>query len=348
MKKTKIIATVVLGVAAMTLAACGNNQASNKKETSSQSSKTVYPLKIKNFKKVAASGSTGDPTWPESTQTFTHAPKKVVANTRPMAELLLHLGLEKSIAGVGATFGDKDESVEKEFNHLNNLGDKYITQEKVLSVNPDFVFGRGGLFEKSEWGVGTVESLNEMQIPTYIMKTSTTGGTFDSIYGDIDNLGKIFNVKPAADAFKTKIKTQETSLKDRLKSVDKPQTFAYIISNDPTDLSGYSITGETFATSLFDMLKLKQAYDVPTGAVSIEKIIESNPDMIIISKWDNTDNAEKMVKELYKSDKVSNLKAIKNKKVYILNYNYMFGYSYQSLAGFDAFAKQVYPDLKDK
>lgn len=196
--------------------------------------------------------------------------------------------------------------------------------------------------------MGTVESLNEMQIPTYIMKTSITGGTFDSVYDDIDNLGKIFNVKPAADAFKTELKTKETKLKDRLKSINKTQTFAYIHSNDPTDISGYSITGDTFSVSLFKMLKLKQAYDVPTGTVSIEKIITSDPDIIIIPKWDDTDNAEKMVKAFYKSDKVSNLKAIKNKKVYILNYNYMFGYSYQSLTGFDAFAKQIYPDLKDE
>lgn len=105
-EKEKIIATVLLSVSVLALAACSNHQASKTKESSSQSAKTVYPLKIKNYKKWQQA-ATGDPTWPESTQTFTHAPKKVVANTRP-AELLLHLGLEKSIAGVGATFGDKD------------------------------------------------------------------------------------------------------------------------------------------------------------------------------------------------------------------------------------------------
>ena len=343
MKKMMIIA--MLGLSALTLAACGEKKSDSTTENSSQSAKTAYPLTIKNYKKVVGNSSTGDASWPESTQTFKQAPKKVVANTRPMAELLLHLGLEKSIAGVGAVFGEKDTSVEKEFDKLKDLGNNYITQETALSVNPDFVFGRGGLFEKSEWGVGTVESLNEMQIPTYITKTSITGGTFDSIYGDIDNLGKIFDVKPAADKFKGELKTQEANLKERLKPVKKTQTFAYIHSNDPADINGYSLTGDTFSVSLFKMLKLKQAYDVPTGTVSLEKIIESDPDIIIIPKWDDTDNAEKTVKGLYKSDKVSNLKAIKNKKVYILNYNYMFGYGYQSLAGFDAFAKQVYPEL---
>ncbi len=344
----KMIIAAVLGLSALTLAACGQKAAEKSTTSSSQSDQTTYPLRIKNYKKSVGSDSKAHPTWPESTQTFTHAPKKVLANTRPMAELLLHLGLEKSIAGVGAVFGEKDESVADEFDKLKSLGDNYIPQETALSVNPDMVFGRGGLFEKSEWGVGTVESLNEMNIPTYIMKTSIKGGTFDSIYGDIDNLGKIFDVKSAADKFKGELKAREAALKDSLKEVKKTQTFAYIHSNDPADISGYSLTGDTFSVSLFNMLKLKQAYDAPTGTVSIEKIIESDPDIIIIPKWDDTNNAEKTVKGLYNSDKVSNLKAIKNKKVYILNYNYMFGYGYQSLAGFEDFAKVVYPDLAKK
>ena len=102
MKKMMIIA--MLGLSALTLAACGEKKSDSTTENSSQSAKTAYPLTINNYKKVVGNSSTGDASWPETTQTFKQAPKKVVANTRPMAELLLHLGLEKSIAGVGAVF----------------------------------------------------------------------------------------------------------------------------------------------------------------------------------------------------------------------------------------------------
>ena len=91
----KIITAAVLGLSALTLAACGQKAAEKSTTSSSQSDQTTYPLRIKNYKKSVGSDSKADPTWPESTQTFTHAPKKVLANTRPMAELLLHLGLEK-------------------------------------------------------------------------------------------------------------------------------------------------------------------------------------------------------------------------------------------------------------
>ncbi|GAB2022465.1 ABC transporter substrate-binding protein [Pseudolactococcus yaeyamensis] len=343
MKKLGLLVTLAITILA--LVGCGNQKATHTVNESDQGDQTNYPLTIKNYAKGAGSKSNGIADWPEITETFTQAPTRVVANTRPMAELLLHLGLEKSIAGVGAVFGEKDVSVETAFGKLKSLGESYIPQEIVLSVNPDFVFGRGDLFEKSEWGVGTVEALNEMQIPTYIMKTSITGGTFDSIYDDIDNLGKIFDVKDKAEQFKTELKTHETNLKDSLSELKKTQTFAYLHSNDPSDISGYSLTSDTFSLSLFKLLNLKQAYDVPTGTVSIEKLIESNPDVIIVPKWDDTDNAEKMVKGLLASDKVSDMKAIKNKQIYIVNYNYLFGYSYQSLEGFEQLAKEMYPDL---
>lgn len=87
------------------------------------------------------------------------------------------------------------------------------------------------------------------------------------------------------------------------------------------------------------VLKLKQAYDVPTGTVSIEKIIESDPDIIIIPNGMKPITLKKQLKAFTAAIKCLTLKAIKNKKVYILNYNYMFGYGYQSLAGFEDFAK---------
>ena len=88
----KIITATVLGLSVLTLAACGQKATEKSAATVSQSDQTTYPLTIKNYKKSVGSDSKADPTWPESTQTFTHAPKKVLANTRPMAELLLNRG----------------------------------------------------------------------------------------------------------------------------------------------------------------------------------------------------------------------------------------------------------------
>lgn len=315
---------------------CGTNQKS--KDNTSSSSKN-YPLTISNFAKEE-----GATQWTKSKQTFNNPPKSVVANTQPMAELLLHLGLKDSISGVGAVFGDSDESVAKDFSQLKQLGDAYISKEVALSVNPDLVFGRGGLFENSEYGVGTVSSLNQMGINTYVMETSIEGGTFNDVYKDIENLGKIFDVEKKATVFSETLKTRQDSLNKKLNKITDKKTFACFINNDPDDLTAWSLADDSFSLSLFKMLKLEHAFK-ETGAISVETLIETDPDVLIISKWDESDSAEKMVQGILSNPKVSNLKAVKNKAVYIANYNHLFGYSYQSLDGVELLAKDIYPDL---
>jgi len=68
------------------------------------------------------------------------------------------LGLKDQIAGVGATFGAADKEVAADYAELNDLGSDYISKETALSVDPDLIFGRGGLFDNQDWGVGTVDS----------------------------------------------------------------------------------------------------------------------------------------------------------------------------------------------
>ncbi|MDR1567121.1 MAG: ABC transporter substrate-binding protein [Streptococcaceae bacterium] len=342
MKKFKLLIIGLISIIA--LAGCAGNDKKESATKDTQSEATSYPLTIENYAK--ADGATK---WTKKSETYDAAPKSVLANTRPMAELLLHLGLGKSISGVGAVFGEADTSVSDEFAKLNQLSTTYIPKETALSVSPDFIFGRGDLFENSEWGVGTVDSLNEMGINTYVMKSSIKGGTFNSLYGDIENLGQIFDAQDKAAQFESELKARQKKVEDALKGIKKEKTFAYIHSNDPDDIAAYSLTDDTFSLSIFKMLKLKHVFSEPTGMLSLETLIVANPDVLIIPKWDGYNEkesgAEKMLEGVLKSSKVSNMKAFKNKQVYIVDYNYLFGYSYQSLDGVEKLAKEMYPDL---
>ncbi|MBS7576745.1 MULTISPECIES: ABC transporter substrate-binding protein [unclassified Enterococcus] len=340
----KVLYLVASLIAILFLASCSSNNQTEDKGGDSTDGKTTYPLTIENYTR-AESGSK----WTKKDQTFDSAPKSVVANVRPMAELLLHLGLQDSISGVGGVFGEADESVADQFSKLKNLGDSYISQEVTLSANPDLVFGRSGLFDNAEWGTGTVDSLNEMGINTYVMATSVNGGTFDSIYDDLDNLGKIFNVQEKASSFASEIKARQDKLEDSLSGIKTQKTFAYIHSNDPENISVYSLKDESFTLSLFKMLKMKHVFnDVDETELNVEALIEADPDILIIPTWDETDGAQKMVEGLLSSSKVSSLKAVKNKAIYIMDYNYLFGYSYQSLDGVEQLAKAIYPDLVEE
>lgn len=185
-------------VAICILTACGNTA----KNTTEESKATEhYPLTVANYSKAE-----GGSTWEKKDQVFDKAPERIMANTRPAAELLLHLGLGDKIVGVGANFGAVDKAVENEYLKLNILSNEYVGKEVTLGTNPDLVFGRGGLFDNAEWGVGTVDSLNELGVKTYVLESSVTGGTYDSIYNDIKNIGEIFNVQDKAASFIKELK----------------------------------------------------------------------------------------------------------------------------------------------
>ncbi|WP_342557114.1 ABC transporter substrate-binding protein [Lysinibacillus sp. FSL P4-0201] len=326
-----------IGLAALlTLTACGNTSKDTSKETQT---KEHYPLTIENFSKAE-----GGSTWEKKDQVFDKAPERIMANTRPAAELLLHLGLGDKIGGVGANFGAVDKAVEEEYAKLNILSDEYVGKEVTLGTDPDLVFGRGGLFDNAEWGVGTVDSLNEMGVKTYVLESSVTGGTYDSIYKDIKNIGEIFNVQDKADSFIKELKGRQQDISSKLESIKEEKTFAYLHTNDPKELFVYPAHDETFFNDAFKMVKLDNIFKDETGDVSVETLIAADPDVLILPNWDGSD-LTKVREEIYANPKLSSMKAIKNKQMYIVDYNYMFGYGYNTIDGMEALAKEMYPDL---
>ncbi|MGE7093478.1 ABC transporter substrate-binding protein [Lysinibacillus sp. NPDC048646] len=334
MKKNLLLG---IGLAAiLTLTACGGTTKSTSKVSETQDH---YPLTIQSFTKAE-----GGTTWDKKDQVFDKAPERIMANTRPAAELLLHLGLGDKIVGVGANFGEPDKSVEEAYSKLNILSDEYVGKEVTLGTNPDLVFGRGGLFDNADWGVGTVDTLNDMNIKTYVLESSVTGGTYDSIYKDIENIGEIFSVQDKADNFIKELKDRQTAITSKLESIKDHKTFAYLHTNDPKELFVYPAHDETFFNDAFKMIKLDNIFEDELGDVSVETLIESDPDVLIIPNWDGSD-LEKVREAIYANPKLSSMKAIKNKQIYIVDYNYLFGYGYNTIDGMELLAKEMYPDL---
>ncbi|WP_058303142.1 ABC transporter substrate-binding protein [Gorillibacterium timonense] len=352
----KVWMTVSALTLMVALSACGNTTKSGSSEPAATSTATAqatavataaattpvetvtYPVTIQNFKKAE-----GGTTWEAKEQVFDKAPERIMANTRPAAELLLHLGLGDRIVGVGANFGAPDKSVEAEYAKLNILSDSYVGKEVTLGTNPDLVFGRGGLFDNADWGVGTVDSINSMGIKTYVLESSITGGTYNSIYKDIENAGEIFNVKEKADEFIQELKNRQEAIASKLAGIKEEKTFAYLHMSDPKQVYVYAAGKESFFNDSFKMVKLNNAFENVDGEVSVEKLIETNPDVLIIPDWEG--GAEAIKEALYANPQLTSMKAIQNKQIYAVDYNYMFGYGYNTIDGMELLAKEMYPDL---
>lgn len=328
MKKIAIM-TVLLSTL---LVGCTGKTASKK-----ESAKEVT---ITNF--VNKKGSTE---FTEVEETYQVNPQKVFVNTKPAAELLLHLGLDENIIGVGADFGRGDKSVEERYNKLAKVSKDYVGKELALSVDPDLIFGRGTLFTEEEWGNGSVESLKEMNMPSFILESSIQGGTFASVYDDIERVGKLFQVSDKAESFSNELKEREKEVKAKIG--DQPaSTFGYLHMSTPDEIMVYSASKETFFQSIFKMLNLDNVFKDVDGEISLETLIETDPDYLIVPDWTDENgegvSSQDLIDSLLKDPRLKDMKAIKNKKIYGLDYNAMFGYGYQSLDGIESLAEQIY------
>ena len=52
-------------------------------------------------------------------------------------------------------------------------------------------------------------------------------------------------------------------------------------------------------------------------------------------------SGQEVIDALLKNPKLQSMKAIKNKQIYAVDYNYLFGYGYQSLTGLEQLVDQM-------
>jgi len=346
----------LIAVMVFVLAACSSNSGSSNAESNSSqqapmkssakaaadeentggngsdAAQTAYPLTVSNYK-------TENGSWVANEQTFDKAPERVVANTQGAAELLIRLGLTDKIAGVAALFGSVPEDIADEFKKIPVLAEGYVGKEVTIGASPDLVMGRGGLFEDADWGVGTVNSLNDMGIKTYVQRTSVTDATLDSLYEDIAQLGEIFNVQANAAAYVEKLKVRENALKARASA--EPINYASFFDNGDGTIGIYNGNGDTFIESAMSLINMHNMLINETGTLSLEKLIEINPDVMIISKYAGGIDPQQTIEKLLANKQVQSVSAVKNKKIYVIDFNNFWGYGDSIFTGVETLADDM-------
>ncbi|MGN7455132.1 ABC transporter substrate-binding protein [Paenibacillus pasadenensis] len=300
--------------------------------------KTAYPLTIQNFTLKAEGGE-----WEAKDQTFDKAPERVVVNTQPIAELMIKLGLADKLVGVAALYGELDPEVAEAFAKVPVLSKDYVSKEPVVAADPDLVMGRGGLFADADWGVGTVDGLNELGINTFVNTTSIKGATLDSLYDDVDKIGQIFDVQESAAAHVAKLKAHAESIKQAYAAQDE-LTFAF--ASDPGEgaIAPYSGITDTFQADALSLLKLKNGFaDMPSDEASVEELVALNPDVLLVTIYTGSPAKEKTLESFYANEALKDISAIKNKRVYFIDFNAYWGYGDQIFAAVEKLGKELHP-----
>lgn len=324
----KISSLLTVAILSLSLMGCGisnsneENDASVESSSNSESSTTEgYPVTIESYS-VSSDGST----WEKVEETFEFSPERVVCNNQGTAELMLRLGLGDRIAGVAAVYGEPSDDIADEFNQLNVISEDYASKELVLGVDPDCVIGRGDLFIDGDYGVGTVADLNAAGISTYITNVGAEGGNFESFLLDIENLGKIFDVADKAAELSEQYQTLVDSIKNDSRWSGKELKMAEIaVVEDGIPTVSASQT-EYFQNEAFEMIGLTNVFkDYAGSEVSVETLIETNPDVLILFDYEGGPDMDAMINGLYENESLQNITAIQKKQIYALDFNEVYG-----------------------
>ena len=137
---------------------------------------------------------------------------------------------------------------------IPQIGDKKtVSQETVLSYEPDAVMGRNMMFsEKNPWGQLALGMKTKSQSLRKKASLSTIQQDLGNIVEDVKNLGMIFNVQDKANEYAAQLQTKIDAVKKAIKQakVKRKKALIMVAYNDETFGAYKSVLQESLLNQL--------------------------------------------------------------------------------------------------
>lgn len=269
---------------------------------------------------------------------ITQKPSKVLTLGPNTTELFIALGLSQYIIGNSLDNHSRGAlpAYEEEYEKIPELTYGPATREAVLTSGADFVYG-------IDWEFGEeaidINELEEYGMTTYVNSATT----LEQMYQEIRDLGAIFQINEAAEAF---IKDQEDRM-SQIKEVVADQEPVKILVYDSGGNGVFTATGTNFETLLIQLAGGKNIFDDITdkqwSTVSYEEILARQPDVILIHDYDVPALEQKLL-EINSDPVLSQLEAVKEERFVTISLESVLpgdrmAYTVETLA------KGFYPEL---
>ena len=233
---------------------------------------------------------------------------RAVSTAQFTTEMLLAIGAEDQM--IGTSFLD-DEILPKykeKYDNIPVLSKKAPTKELFYSINPNFLIGWSSITKQG--ALGPEDELKENGVEVYLTKSQNSNKVED-IYIDIltlgEKFGKVENSKKVIEQLKSDIEEAKIISKGK-----KVKVFAY----DSQEMAPFTIGKNGIGNTIIENAGGKNIFDDSSfsfGVGSWERVIDENPDYIIIVDYGNKSYEEK-VKFLKERSPISDVSAVKNNR----------------------------------
>lgn len=176
-----------------------------------------------------------------------------------------------------------------------------IDIEKIISLRPDLVIATP-LTDKRD-----LEKLKDMGINIISFPLAKN---FSDLCSQFLELGKVVGKEGTARKVLLKVSARVFKIKERIKKIQKPSVFVQVGSRPL-----FTMTKDSFINDYIELAGgINIAEGDRSGLYSRERVLEKDPDVILIVTMGITGDRERKIWEGFK-----NLKAVRNNSIYIID-----------------------------
>ena len=205
--------------------------------------------------------------------------------------------------------------------------------ETLLDLNPDIVIG-------ADWiDKNFIQSIKDAGVDVFIYKTPKS---YEEQKNAILELGKVVGAEEKSQLIVKEMDKRLEAVHKKIASLNlekKPKVMLYT----PFE------TTSAEDTSFNDLVNIIDGINPVVGSgvnsfqkISKEKVIELDPDVIIVPIWTSEVDNEKFFKYLIEDPSFTDITAVKNKQVYGIPYKKISPSSQYMIGGIEEMARKVY------
>ncbi|CAN7179391.1 putative F420-0 ABC transporter substrate-binding protein [Devosia sp. LjRoot3] len=245
------------------------------------------------------------------------APQRAVAIKSTAAELLLSLGLEGQLVGLAFLDGPLPEALAGAAAGIPVLSEKLPSQEVVLEVEPDFVYG-GWESNFAADGAGERPTLQQLGVASYVAPAACRSVrpvklSFDQLFAEIAELGAIFDVEDRAAAL---VDEQKAALAGVVADT-RGLTAVWYSSGTKAPYVGAGGNAPAMIMESLGLENIFASVDEGWTAASWEAVVDANPDVIVLvdAAWNSAEAKKKLLAE---NPITSKLDAVVNQRYLVI------------------------------
>ncbi|WP_030583160.1 ABC transporter substrate-binding protein [Streptomyces anulatus] len=251
------------------------------------------------------------------TTTYQAPPKRVVTMNQHVTEIMLELGLTKSLVGTAYLDDQVLPKYAKDYASVPVIAKEYPSYEQILAAEPDFVYGGYGSAFTAGDGRGR-ETFGKSGIETRLNTESCTEGDqpMDTLYEEIREVGRTFGVADRAEAWIKQAKADNAATAKKLAGLKPVSVFVY----DSGDKTAFTAGGEGIGNELIERAGGTNVFadlDKPFGDASWENVVARRPEVIVIYDYGAT-TVEQKKKRLLTDPALADVPAIKNERFAVM------------------------------